>query len=290
MNIARSINLLPVIRKMLSKIGLKRSGDELNNHLSYSQSAYREFRSTTDIMWAYRWILAKVQEYDITVYVTGIDMSSAFDTMERNKFLEIVAEFMSEDNQRILRILLSDTSIEIVIKGAETSAFKSNIGAPQGDSYSGPQFTTYFENSLKTVRAETNITMTEDYPEEIIYADDYDHVTEKIEKKRVFKGNVKEILERDNLLVNEDKTEDTILRRNKHDRKNKLTNEPWRDTIKLGSKLGDREDIERRKQLARVKLIQMKKILKRKNVVRLEKKLKLYNSLAKSVLTYNSCT
>ena len=39
--------------------------------------------------------------------------------------------------------------------------------------------------------------------------------------------NVKEILERDNLLVNEDKTEDTILRRNKHDRKNKLTNEPW---------------------------------------------------------------
>ena len=54
--------------------------------------------------------------------------------------------------------------------------------------------------------------------------------------------------------------------------------------------MGDREDIARRKQLARVKLIQMKKILKRKNVVRLEKKLKLYNALAKSVLTYNSCT
>ena len=36
----RPINLLPVIRKMLSKIGLKRSGDELNNHLSHSQSAY----------------------------------------------------------------------------------------------------------------------------------------------------------------------------------------------------------------------------------------------------------
>ena len=101
---------------------------------------------------------------------------------------------------------------------------------------------------------------------------------------------MKEILERDNLLANEDKTEDTILRRNKHDRKNKLTNEPWRDTIKLGSKLGDREDIARRKQLARVKLIQMKKILKRKNVVRLEKKLKLYNALAKRVLTYNSRT
>ena len=58
----------------------------------------------------------------------------------------------------------------------------------------------------------------------------------------------------------------------------------------MGSKLGDPEDILRRKQLARVKMIQMKKILKRKNVVRTSKKLKLYNALVKSVLTYNSCT
>ena len=37
-------------------------------------------------------------------------------------------------------------------------------------------------------------------------------------------------------------------------------------------------------------MIQMKKILKRKNVVRTSKKLRLYNALVKSVLTYNSCT
>ena len=86
---------------------------------------------------------------------------------------------------------------------------------------------------------------------------------------------MKGVLAEDNLDVKETKTEDTILRRNKHDRKNKQTNEPWRETIKLGSKLGDKEDIVRRKQLARVKLIQMKKILKRKKVVRLKKKMKL---------------
>ena len=286
----RPINLLPVIRKILSKIGLKRAEEELNNYLSHTQSAYRTGRATTDIVWGYRWILAKIQEYDLTLYVTGIDMSSAFDTMERNKLLDIVGEFMCEDNQRIMRILLSDTSVEIQIKGAETSAFKSNIGGPQGDSYSGPQFTTYFENSLKAVREECDIDLNEDYPVEIIYADDYDNITLDQQKKRVFKENVKEILGRDNLLVNEDKTEDTVLKRNKHDRKNKLTNEPWRDTIKLGSKLGDKEDIARRKQLSRVKLIQMKKIQKRKHVVSLKKKLKLYNTLVKSVLTYNSCT
>ena len=69
-----------------------------------------------------------------------------------------------------------------------------------------------------------------------------------------------------------------------------MTNEPWRDTVKLGSKLGDKEDIARRKQLARVKMIQMKKILKRKKVVRLGKKMKMYNASVRSVLTYNACT
>ena len=124
----------------------------------------------------------------------------------------------------------------------------------------------------------------------MIYADDYDNITTEVEKKRIFKSKVKGILDEVNLLVNEDETEDTTLRRNKHDPKNKNKNEPWRDTVKLGSKLGDKEDIERRKQIASGKLLKMKKILKRKNVVRIEKKMKLYNALVKSVLTYNSCT
>ena len=132
--------------------------------------------------------------------------------------------------------------------------------------------------------------MEEEYPEEMIYADDYDNVTTEPEKKELFKSKAKEVLGKDNLLVNEDKTEETTIRRAKHDRKTKEKNEPWRDTIKLGSKLGDKEDIVRRKQLAIGKMVQMQKILKRKNVVRIEKKMKLYNALVKSVLMYNSCT
>ena len=46
--------------------------------------------------------------------------------------------------------------------------------------------------------------MNEEYPEEMIYADDYDNITTEIEKKRIFKIKVKGILGDDNLLVNED--------------------------------------------------------------------------------------
>ena len=60
--------------------------------------------------------------------------------------------------------------------------------------------------------------------------------------------------------------------------------------MKLGSKLGDKEDIRRRKQLTTGSMKKIKEILKRKKVVNLSKKLKLYNSIVKSVLMYNSCT
>ena len=129
-----------------------------------------------------------------------------------------------------------------------------------------------------------------DLPSEMIYADDYDNLTTNRKQKQIFKKMVKDILGEDNLMVNEDKTEDTVLKRYKHDLKKKEKNEPWRDTVKLGSKLGDKEDKERRKNLSRGKLIQIQKILKLKNVVSIEKKMKMYNAMVKSVLNYNSCS
>ena len=50
---------------------------------------------------------------------------------------------------RILRVLLSDTNLEIKIQGADTKPFKSNIGSAQGDAVSGRFFTIYFEHYLR---------------------------------------------------------------------------------------------------------------------------------------------
>ena len=98
----RPINLLPEIRKVLSKTGLKRAEPATEMYLSQTQSAYRTRRSTGEIVWAYRWILAKVQEYEgLTVHVTGIDMSSAFDTIHRQKLIEIAEQILDEDEEKI---------------------------------------------------------------------------------------------------------------------------------------------------------------------------------------------
>lgn len=170
---------------------------------------------------------SKIQEQDIEIFVTGIDMSSAFDTIYRDKVLEIAEEVMEEDEVRILRILLSETTLEVKVNGAESKPFKSNIGSPQGDSASGPLFNMYFEKQLKEIRKEiNNIPIKIDQinekwierrnsslPTEMIYADDCDLLTEEEDIRAVVNEKVTEILGKGNLLVNEEKTEHTTLKR-----------------------------------------------------------------------------
>ena len=69
-----------------------------------------------------------------------------------------------------------------------------------------------------------------------------------------------------------------------------MNNELWRNTKKLGSLLGDKEDILQRKQLAIASLRNLNEIWIRKNRIRPEIRLKLYKTIVKPVLLYNSQT
>ena len=311
----RPIILLKVIRKVLSKISLTRLKPKFERYLSPAQSAYRNGRSTTDAIWAYRWILAKVQEELIVIYVTGIDMSAAFDTIIRSILMSIIDEIADEDEKRMVRILLSDTKLEVRIPGYEgvDTPFSSNRGSPQGDSLSGPLFTAYFEKALKNVREEIAHTPSEEDhpyttfinpmcdipqietdhtyqsapgahepPPEITYADDMDHLTTSENVQKKYLEAVGEILESFGLLVNASKTEKTTLKRGEKE------TELWRNVVKLGSCLGDIEDIARRKQLASMAFTKMNEVWLDKKVVSMDKKVQLLDALVMSVFLYNS--
>ena len=66
--------------------------------------------------------------------------------------------------------------------------------------------------------------------------------------------------------------------------------EYWRTTKKLGSLLGVTEDINRRKQLATAALNKMNNIWIRKDIIKQGLRLKLYKSIVKPILLYNSGT
>ena len=119
----------------------------------------------------------------------------------------------------------------------------------------------------------------------MIYADDCDFVTEDENIQKATLKIATEVLKENKLIVNEGKTEVTILKRG-----NKQSEEGWRNTIKLGSLLGDKEDIRRRKQLSCTALRNLSKLWHKKNLTTLKTRLRLYETLVKSILLYNAST
>ncbi|GFR93788.1 very-long-chain enoyl-CoA reductase [Elysia marginata] len=173
-------------------------------------------------------------------------MSAAFDTINRETLLKILEDIVNEDEHRIIRFLPSNTIINTKIIGAtEKKPFFSNVGTPQGDSLSPVLFTIYLEHALKEVRPVLPKPLTpleKVLPREIAYADNVDFVAfEDIDIEEVGK-----VLEKYNLQVNVDKTEFTNLSRGE-------TN--WQTTKKVGTLIGDQENIERRKQLSSAALL-----------------------------------
>ena len=86
-------------------------------------------------------------------------------------------------------------------------------------------------------------------PEEIVYADDCDFITEMEKTKNKIYEKSKETMTSKNLLVDKEKIEYTTMKRG-----SKEEERDWRNVVKLGSKVGDRQDFQRRKELATIPL------------------------------------
>ena len=123
----------------------------------------------------------------------------------------------------------------------------------------------YLEDCLRRMRNEVNknyATIEHSYckieksslPEEEVYADDTDFISNNIEKKELIMKAVEKVFPERNLKINQDKTEQTEMERG-----NRNT-ESWRNIKKVGSLLGDSEDIIRRKQLAITSMNSLQKV------------------------------
>ena len=96
------------------------------------------------------------------------------------QLLQLLTNLVTEDEKRKIQFLLSDTTLNVKISGANTEEpFLTNIGTPQGDSLSPVLFIIYLEQALKNVRStlDSPSNTTEAHlPNEIVYADDIDFI------------------------------------------------------------------------------------------------------------------
>ena len=65
----RPIALLPLLRKVVSIITLARIQPASETYLSQAQAAFRTGRSTADIVWAHRWLAAKVLKSKVGPFI-----------------------------------------------------------------------------------------------------------------------------------------------------------------------------------------------------------------------------
>ena len=96
---------------------------------------------------------------------------------------------------------------------------------------------------------------------------------------------INDTLKKWNLTVNKDKTERTNVSRSV-DR----VAETWRSSRKLGSLMGDNEDVSRRKQLASAAFNSMWSLWGQRNLIGEKLRVRLYCAFILPVLIYNSGT
>nr|VZI28950.1 unnamed protein product [Spirometra erinaceieuropaei] len=130
----RGISLLNIAGKIFASILLNR----LNNHLEQgllpeSQCGFRRHRGTTDMIFAARQLQEKCQEMRTHLYSTFVDLTKAFDTVNREGLWKIMQKFgCPERFTQMVHQLHDGIMARVTDNGAVSEAFAVTNGVKQG--------------------------------------------------------------------------------------------------------------------------------------------------------------
>nr|VZI48828.1 unnamed protein product [Spirometra erinaceieuropaei] len=130
----RGISLLNIAGKIFARILLNR----LNNHLEQvllpeSQCGFRRHRGTMDMIFAARQLQEKCQEMRTHLYSTFVDLTKAFDTVNREGLWNIMQKFgCPERFTQMVRQLHDGMMARDKDNGAVSEAFAVTNGVKQG--------------------------------------------------------------------------------------------------------------------------------------------------------------
>lgn len=285
----RPIVLLSILRKILAICLLGRLGDRMNNHIPLSQAAYRSGRGTTEQLFAMKILAEKaITSCDYQTCILMMDMSKAFDTVRRSQIIEDLKQVLEPDELHLIKILIKDVQLSVKINGQTGTAFRTNIGTPQGDGLSPILFTLYLAKALTPSPPPAladHAYFSNAPPGKMIplqYADDICWIgINNREGINTIKETIPKLLSQRNLQINQGKTEEFTISREGDD--------AWKTCKYLGTLMDTKSDIVRRKQLANGAMNRIKPITTDRHLD-LGIKLRALNAYVASVFLYNSET
>ena len=103
----RPIILLSILRKILTIAILQRTWDRLANKIPKSQAAYQKGRGTTEQVMALKILIDKaITSNDYNLHILLLDMSKAFDTVNRKTLLQKLETVLEPEEMHIMRLSL----------------------------------------------------------------------------------------------------------------------------------------------------------------------------------------
>ena len=142
----RGIALLSCVGKVLSRILLDRLLSFISNDvLQESQCGFRKNRGTTDMIFSARQLQEKCREQNLGLYQVFVDLTKAFDTVNRKALWEILHKLGCPNKfVNILKSFHDDMNVWVNVSGNLSDPITVDNGVKQGDIPAPTLFAIYF--------------------------------------------------------------------------------------------------------------------------------------------------
>ena len=99
---------------------------------------------------------SKNTHFQRKIFATSINLSSTFDTMNRNKLIEILKQIVDEDESVMRKSLLQNTKLMVNMNKVKATIFEINFRGPGSNGLSEVLFIIQFEDALRKLRKTLN--------------------------------------------------------------------------------------------------------------------------------------
>ena len=182
---------------------MKRIWNLLSKDIPTEQAAYQPGRWTTEHVWVVKMIAEKaIISSNSKIYLLLLDMSKAFDTVNRKILFDHFEETLAPDELYIMSRLTKCPEIQVKVCQEYRNRFKSTVGIMQGDCLSAVLFIYYLAKCFKGEQTQMHGFYL--CPK---YVDDITYVTTSLEKSEEIERYTHPKLKYYNLQVNQSKTE-----------------------------------------------------------------------------------